>query len=115
MCVFVTNCPVNCSLKQAMFSIHMCTPTQTNAHYTHQHPVKIIPNNTHTHTHTHTHTTHTNAPYRAAFTTKTVRVGENSVLFQIWDTAGQEKVLYIESICGQLCMFTQVIVSCTAV
>ena len=31
-------------------------------------------------------------PYRAAFTTKTVKVGENSVLFQIWDTAGQEKV-----------------------
>lgn len=27
----------------------------------------------------------------AAFTTKTVRVGDNSVLFQIWDTAGQEK------------------------
>ena len=32
------------------------------------------------------------SPYRAAFTTKTVKVGENSVLFQIWDTAGQEKV-----------------------
>lgn len=29
---------------------------------------------------------------RAAFTTKTVKVGENSILFQIWDTAGQEKV-----------------------
>jgi len=27
----------------------------------------------------------------AAFTTKTVKVGENSILFQIWDTAGQEK------------------------
>lgn len=30
--------------------------------------------------------------FSAAFTTKTVRVGDNSVLFQIWDTAGQEKV-----------------------
>jgi small GTP-binding protein len=30
----------------------------------------------------------------AAFTTKTVRVGDNSVLFQIWDTAGQEKVIF---------------------
>ncbi|XP_064395354.1 ras-related protein Rab-22A-like [Halichondria panicea] len=27
----------------------------------------------------------------AAFTTKTVRVDDNSILFQIWDTAGQEK------------------------
>lgn len=27
----------------------------------------------------------------AAFTTKTVKVGDNSILFQIWDTAGQEK------------------------
>lgn len=28
----------------------------------------------------------------AAFSTKTVRVGDHSILFQIWDTAGQEKV-----------------------
>lgn len=27
----------------------------------------------------------------AAFTTKTVKIGEYSILFQIWDTAGQEK------------------------
>ena len=30
--------------------------------------------------------------HRAAFTTKTVKIGEYSILFQIWDTAGQEKV-----------------------
>lgn len=29
---------------------------------------------------------------RAAFSTKTIRIGDHSILFQIWDTAGQEKV-----------------------
>lgn len=36
-------------------------------------------------------TDHENLTVGAAFTTKTVKVGDNSVLFQIWDTAGQEK------------------------
>ena len=45
--------------------------------------------------------------YRAAFTTKTVKVGDNSVLFQIWDTAGQEKVDTLVTdmlICMRLCV-----------
>ena len=31
--------------------------------------------------------------YRAAFSTKTIKIGDHSILFQIWDTAGQEKVI----------------------
>ncbi len=40
------------------------------------------------------HPPHTHTYTRAAFTTKTVRVDDNSILFQIWDTAGQEKVTH---------------------